>query len=164
MKLYIKIKDGIPEGHPLLEENLISAFPEIDLNNLPDDWAEFQRISIPSLAVYEVYDRTEYELNSQTGVYQDKHIIRQMTDSEKIAKQEQFKSEWNSAPTSAFASWIFNADMCRYDPPVSPPESAFPNQWLWKESDLNWVSMPTKPDDGKNYYLDVVEVIWKELV
>lgn len=164
MKLYIKIKDGIPEGHPILQENLVSAFPNIDLTNLPDDWAEFKRIELPTHQVYEVYVGSEYELDSETGVYQDKHVFRQMTDSEKLDKQEIIKASWNSQPTAQFVSWTFNADTCTYEPPVPPPESSTPNQWLWKESELKWVAMPTKPTDGKNYYLDIVDVVWKELV
>jgi hypothetical protein len=165
MKLYIKIKDGIPEGHPVLEENLISAFPEIDVNNLPDNWKEFERIPARKYGVYEVYVGCEYEFNSETGLCQDKHIIRQMTDSEKLDRQEEIKANWNNGPTSQFHSWVFNPDTCTYEPPVLPPEKNDPNeQWLWKESELKWIPMPTKPTDDKNYYLDIIDASWKELV
>ena len=165
MKLYIKIKDGIPDGHPMIEENILSAFPNVDLNNLPDNWAEFKRIEVPIYGIYELHDGTEYELDPATGVWQDKHTIREMTESEKLAKQELIKSQWANEPVAAFTSWIFDPDKCAYQPPVLPPEKTDDvPEWLWYEAELKWVPMPPKPNDNKSYYLDVLEVIWKELV
>jgi hypothetical protein len=165
MKLYIRIKDGIPHEHPMLEENILSAFPNIDLNNLPHDWAEFKRIEVPIYGVYEVYVGTEYELDPATGVYQDKHTIREMTQSEKLAKQELTKTEWANGPISFFNSWSFNPDTCSYEPPVPRPERTDEDPiFLWYEAELKWVPKPTMPNDDKNYYLDVLDVVWKEIV
>ena len=35
MNLYIQIKDGKPDQHPLIESNVLQVWPDIDLNNLP---------------------------------------------------------------------------------------------------------------------------------
>jgi hypothetical protein len=47
MNLYIRIKDGQPVDHPIIEENFIQAFPDIDINNLPPEFARFNRLEMP---------------------------------------------------------------------------------------------------------------------
>ena len=37
MECIIKIVDGVPIDHPILLDNFISSYPDIDLNNLPED-------------------------------------------------------------------------------------------------------------------------------
>jgi hypothetical protein len=46
MNLYIQIKDGQPFEHPIFEDNFIQAFPNVDINNLPLEFAKFRRIPI----------------------------------------------------------------------------------------------------------------------
>jgi hypothetical protein len=80
MRLYLQIKDGAPFEHPITEANLKLAFPEIDLNNLPIEFAKFQRVD-PVVNKYEVYVGLEY-VKTETG-YRDNHLTRPMTDEEK---------------------------------------------------------------------------------
>jgi hypothetical protein len=47
MSFYIRIKDGVPFEHPLTEHNLKQAFPLVDINNLPSEFAKFERIPKP---------------------------------------------------------------------------------------------------------------------
>ena len=44
MNLYIQIKNGEAFEHPIYEDNFLQAFPEIDINNLPPQFARFRRI------------------------------------------------------------------------------------------------------------------------
>lgn len=46
-RLFIRIVDGKPFEHPLLESNVRAAFPKVDLDNLPPNFAEFIRIPRP---------------------------------------------------------------------------------------------------------------------
>jgi hypothetical protein len=47
MKLFIKIKDGQPFEHPIIESNFRQAFPNIDVDNLPSEFARFVRVQKP---------------------------------------------------------------------------------------------------------------------
>ena len=47
MNLYIRIVDGHPFEHPIVENNFKMAFPKVDVNNLPSDFAHFVRVPKP---------------------------------------------------------------------------------------------------------------------
>lgn len=87
MNLYIQIRDGQPYEHPIMEGNFLVAFPNIDLNNLPAEFAKFERVPQPALGQYEVYEGVRYEWIN--GVVKDAHIVRAMTDQEKTAYDEE---------------------------------------------------------------------------
>lgn len=87
MNLYIQIRDGQPYEHPIMEDNFLAAFPHIDLNNLPPEFAKFERVSLPLLGQYEVYEGVRYEWFN--GLVKDVHIVRAMTDQEKTAYDEE---------------------------------------------------------------------------
>lgn len=86
MNLFIRIKNGQPFEHPILEDNFKEAFPNVDVNNLPPEFAKFERIEQPQLATYEVADGVSYHWDS--GRVKDVWHIRQMTDEEKIEKDK----------------------------------------------------------------------------
>lgn len=113
MKLFIRIKDGVAVDHPIMEENFCQAFPHIDVNNLPPEFAEFVRLEVPPLGVYEIYEGTTYEKSGNN--FQDFHHIRPMTLEEKTARQNAVKEEWTR--TGFCASWIFYEDICQFAPP-----------------------------------------------
>lgn len=46
-RMFIRIEDGLPAGHPIIEKNFKQAFPTIDLNNLPENFKEFIRVPRP---------------------------------------------------------------------------------------------------------------------
>ena len=46
-RMFIRIKDGQPVEHPILETNLKAVFPKFDLNNLSPNYAEFIRVPRP---------------------------------------------------------------------------------------------------------------------
>ena len=83
MNLYIRIKDGKPFEHPIVEENFKQAFPDVDLNNLPPQFARFVRVAPPVLGMYQKNQTVSYELVD--GVYTDVFSCEQMTDEEIFA-------------------------------------------------------------------------------
>jgi len=86
MNLYIQMQDGQPWQHPLLEDNVLQAWPGIDLNNLPANLARFRRHQQPGPDVMPVGNFQvpicTYELASD-GVYEDTWTVREMDDDEK---------------------------------------------------------------------------------
>lgn len=48
MNLYIRIKDGVPYNHPILESNFKQAFPSVDMDALPPEFAKFTRVPKPT--------------------------------------------------------------------------------------------------------------------
>ena len=87
MNLYIRLQNGEPFEHPILEDNFVLAFPDVDTNNLPPEFARFVRVSPPELGVYEKNQTVSYELVD--GVYTDVFSCEQMTEEEKVAVQNQ---------------------------------------------------------------------------
>jgi hypothetical protein len=138
MNLYIRLKNGQPFEHPILEDNFRAAFPHVDLNNLPDWVAKFERIPQPTPGVYEVYEGVTYERDGDT--FKDVHHVRAMTAEEKTAKQNEIKSAWVEYP--GWASWTFDEETCSFKPPVSRPTDGKPYQW--DEQTVSWVEI--KPE------------------
>jgi hypothetical protein len=87
MNLYIQIKDGKPFQHPILEDNLRQAFPTMDLENLPANFARFNRFTQPTNDVMPVgrfqVAVVAYELEADGTTYHDAWSVREMTDAEK---------------------------------------------------------------------------------
>jgi len=81
MELFIRIKDGLPFEHPILEDNFCEAFPDIDIINLPPEFARFERVERPEIGSYQVYEGVTYELIGD--IYKDVHHVREMTNEEK---------------------------------------------------------------------------------
>ena len=135
MELYIRIQDGAPFEHPILGDNFRQAFPDIDTNNLPPEFASFTRVDPPILGVYEVYVGVEYQLQ-EDGSYMDVHSKRDMTVEEKTAKQDAVKDDWEA---HGYASWTFNEDTCSFDPPEAYPDDG--KHYHWDEDSVSWVEI-----------------------
>ena len=54
MRLFIQIRDGAPFEHPIQEDNFKFAFPQIDMNNLPEEFMDFERVD-QKTELYEVF-------------------------------------------------------------------------------------------------------------
>lgn len=134
MELFIQIKDGKPLDHPISGENIEQAFPNVDLNNLPDWLARFIRVPPPSLGVYEVYEGVTYDRVNDS--FTDTHHVRQMTDAEKLEKQNSVKAYWENI---GFSSWTFNNETCEFDPPVPYPTDG--KHYRWNESSTSWIAI-----------------------
>ena len=142
MELFIRIVDGQPFEHPILGENFRQAFPDIDTENLPKEFAKFVRVQKPTLGVYEIYEGVSYGLVN--GVWTDVHSIRQFTSEEKLAKQNQVKQDWvKSISSTTYPSWVFNEEFCRFTPPIPYPDhitltSINDVRYKWNEETITW--------------------------
>lgn len=134
MELYIRIKNGQPFEHPILGDNFRQAFPDVDTDNLPDNFARFTRVPEPDLGVYEVCEGCTYEWDGDTVT--DVHHVRDMTVEEKTAKQDEVKAIWAE---NGYSSWIFNEETCSFDPPVPYPTDE--NPYIWNEETTTWVEV-----------------------
>lgn len=134
LELYIQIENGVAINHPILGDNLRQAFPEMDTNNLPSNYAKFIRCPAPVLGPYEIYKGSSYGIVN--GEYTDIHIIEQVTDDEKQALQSIAKKRWNNV----YPSWTFDEDICAFAPPIPYPSDG--NLYTWNETDLRWENSP----------------------
>jgi hypothetical protein len=131
MELFIRIKNGQAFEHPILGDNFRQAFPDVDTNNLPPEFAHFVRVATPGVGPYEKNQTVSYQLVD--GVYTDVFACEQMTAEEITAKQQAVKDAWLP---KGFASWIFNESTCAYEPPTPmPTDGAF---YKWDEKNLEW--------------------------
>jgi len=170
MELFIRIKDGQPVEHPIFEDNFRQAFPDVDVNNLPPEFARFERVERPTLGVYEtfVYKKPTYELVD--GVYKDVWHVRDMTAEEKTAKQQGVISDFNAQEQAEnWATWTFDATICRMVSPVPPPETDQTKVrsgifTFWCGADNNWKDTPVCPNNGKPQTFDFLAWQWVEVV
>ena len=133
MNLYIRIKDGVPFEHPIFEQNLKNAFPDVDTNNLTSDFARFVRVEQPTVSVYEV---AELVYGWDGDVVKDIWTIRSMTQEEKQEKQNNVKNKWNA---TGYVSWIFNETTCAFEPPIPMPTDG--KMYLWDEATTSWTEV-----------------------
>jgi hypothetical protein len=135
MELYIRIKDGLPFEHPIAGDNFRQAFPGVDTNNLPPEFARFVRVAPPAAGLFEVYIDCVYELVD--GVYTDVHNVRPMTVEEKAARIEQARA--NLRP-----NWTLNEETLQASPPPLPPRPNTGGPWRFDGVTNDWV-IATEP-------------------
>ena len=83
MRCIIRIVDGQPFEHPIIVDNFIQAFPDIDINaQLPDGFAWFERKYRPTLQEHEVFvnEHAHYEFDGT--VWTDVWHVRDKTEAE----------------------------------------------------------------------------------
>jgi hypothetical protein len=131
MNLYIQIVDGAPFEHPILESNLLDAFPGINLDDPASGYAKFVRLEPPQLGTYEKNQTVNYELVD--GVYTDVFRCEQFTAEEKLEKQNRIKEAFAEI---GFNSWTFNEELCIFEPPFPPPNDN--NHYGWDEEKQAW--------------------------
>jgi hypothetical protein len=135
MNLFIRIVDGKPFEHPMYEDNFRQAFPNVDTNNLPLEFARFVRVPAPSCGVYEKPGPLTYELID--GVYTDVHTVVPMTAEEVASKQDAIKKCW--VEYNMYASWIFNEELCEFKAPIPMPTDG--KYYTWDEATLSWIEI-----------------------
>jgi hypothetical protein len=84
MELYIRIVDGQPFEHPILGDNFRHVFPNIDVNNLPPEYARFERFQKPNTAG--IFEIEEVSYQWVDGIVKDVWTARPMNDEEKTQK------------------------------------------------------------------------------
>lgn len=134
MELYIRIVDGKPFEHPIFGDNFRQAFPDVDVNNLPPNFARFVRVQAPTLGAYEKNQTVTYELVD--GVYTDVFHCEQMTAEEIAEKQIQVKANWAQG---GYPSWVFNETTCAYEAPTPRPTGD--KFYRWDEATLSWIEL-----------------------
>ena len=138
MNLYIRIRNNVPIEHPISEDNFIAAFPNIDVKNLPSDFAFFERVKAPELGPYEKNLRCSYII-CDDGIVRDVWTKELMSDKEIEEKQNEVKSWW---AVEGFNSWAFNADTCSFEPPIPYPIDG--GTYSWDEKTISWVNENVK--------------------
>ena len=112
MELFIQIRDGQPYQCPIMGDNFRQAFPHIDVDNLPPEFARFVRLPPPEIVgVYQVVVES-YVLNE--GVVSDNWILRDMTAEEKADKIAQ---AMNLRPEGD--QWVFDEALCMWVDPAA---------------------------------------------
>ena len=84
MRLFIQIREGQPYEHPIFEDNFRQAFPCVDVDNLPSEFANFERVAHPeadsNIRLFKIY-RLSYQWVG--NVVKDVWTLGPMTDAEK---------------------------------------------------------------------------------
>lgn len=146
-RLYIKIdENNMFIDHPHYERNVRELYPDHDLDaGPPSGWMEFERVEPPEIGPYEKFIETiggnialafphnglEYAIVD--GKYKDVWHVEDMTEAEKIEKQNTVKAQWSE--NGGFASWTFNETTCAFEAPTPKPEG----DYYWDEDTLSWV-------------------------
>jgi hypothetical protein len=140
MNLYIRLENGQPTGHPIILENLLAAYPEIDPDNIPSIFAPFERVECPQVSHYEINEGAIYEWVD--GIVKDVWHIRPMTQEEKTALQNQVKAAW--AENDGYPSWIFNEELCMFEAPIPRPDKHDNVAYIWDEPSLSWIEISSE--------------------
>ena len=84
MELYIRIVNAQPFEHPIFGDNFRQAFPDIDVNNLPAEFARFERVECPNLATTFQVDEVTYQWVG--NIVRDVWTVREMNVEEREQK------------------------------------------------------------------------------
>lgn len=133
MKLYIRIKDNQPYKNPITKKNMKEAFPEVDLDNLPEGWAKFEKVPRPLLT--SPYQTASSEYGWDGDIVKDIWTIKEISQEEKIRMQEEVKQNWKNSLN--FEGWTFDETICGFVPPVPQPDDGYPYTWSIKTN--NWI-------------------------
>ena len=134
-RLFVIVEDGVV-GDPILESNFVECYPDIDIDNLPDGYFEFERRNRPTPGPYQVETGQDYVL--EDGKYVDRWLFREMTADEKVAEQQRVKEQLEMAFTD-ISSWTLDVDNCEWVPPTPHPDDG--NRYRWDESTTSWVQV-----------------------
>lgn len=113
MELFIQVENGQTVNHPALKDNLIQAFQRV-----PENWEPFERVLRPEIGPYQILESETPTYQKIDGVWKDVWAVRDMTDAEKAAKQQEVKDRWNSVPREGYAAtFVFDEQLCAFVPP-----------------------------------------------
>ena len=142
MNLYIETENGLVKNHPAFEDNLLEAF-----GSIPNQWESFLRIERPTLGVYEVLTAEEPTYEKVNGVWSDVWHKRDMTAEEKMTKQQEVVTAFNSRDHAEnWSAWTLDEATCTMQPPIPRPERIEGVFVFWCGADSNWKEAPTRPE------------------
>ena len=87
MKLFIQLRNGQPFEHPIMADNFYQAFPHLDENKLPPEFAKFEKTELPTIDIFEVVDGSAYVMHPD-GVVREIWTVRPMTDDERATRTQ----------------------------------------------------------------------------
>lgn len=103
MRLFIQIRDGQPHEHPILFDNFVQAFPDIDVNNLPPEFAVFERVPQPRECGPLQVEEVTYQWVD--GIVKDVWTVREMIGAERETRIQQqveyINAVWNGKKSDA---------------------------------------------------------------
>jgi hypothetical protein len=141
MELFIQIRDEQPFEHPIFGDNFREAFPHINIENLPPEFAKFERIEQNvTPATFEVAESTYTWVD---GIVKDVWTVRPMTAEEETQKRQDLTDGAN-------ASVEFMKGMAQQNADSAPSEAA-KQAWLDYLVQLNaWtLTDPVNPNIPK---------------
>lgn len=115
MRYFIRIDNGVPSGHPIQEDNFKQAFPDIDIDNLPSNFMEFEKDAIPPIfGPYIKYHGPNYEIIGNK--VKEGHILSEYSEAEKLERKFEYKKNAEK-DKSIPPGWVFNDELCVYTHP-----------------------------------------------
>lgn len=156
-RLYIKLDDnGVPETHPILEENLRDVIPNFDPINPPKNFVMFSKTPLPELVGEEVYDYLDYqhspELTKKNGfaTWHEVHHTKTLTKTERNKIIKEFKKL-----NPDLLDWVYDENTKSLFPPVAKPNDG--KTYYWNTDEKKWI------ESKEELHLDDMIEIAKEL-
>jgi hypothetical protein len=131
IELFIQIRNNQPFQHPIFGDNFRQAFPDIDVNNLPPEFAKFERV--PQNVMPDVFEIAEVRYEWFGDIVKDVWSVRPMTYQEKSDKISQYRLN------PPFPSWTLDENTLLYSPPTPMPIDD--NKYIWDEETLTWINV-----------------------
>lgn len=94
MELFIRIVDGKPFEHPIFGDNFREAFPDVDVKNLPPEFARFERVEQPNTCG--TFEVEEVSYQWVDGVVKDVWAARSMTAEDETQKRNELTDKANA--------------------------------------------------------------------
>lgn len=89
MELFIRLENGEPFEHPILGDNFRQAFPDVNVDDLPNWVARFERVEPPTPGEYQ---KLALHYGWVDGIVKDVWTFVEMTDEER-AEVDRLKAE-----------------------------------------------------------------------
>lgn len=138
--LFIRVENGQPVDHPVIEWNLRMFHPDLDPHNPPAPYEKFNRVDPPDGGRWSVIEQLPYA--KVDGVWSDVFSVRAMTEEEKDAVRANIRAGFVFAD-----QWTFDEDKCEWIPPVPYPTDG--KQYYWDVLSRDWT---TDLDKAKQNY------------
>jgi hypothetical protein len=155
--LYIKVsEEGVPETHPILEDNLKNLIVNFDPLHPPKNIFKFIKTPIPELQEDQVYDYMDYEyspeLSEQYGqtVWHEVHHVKKIEDTDR----EKIISEFKKI-NPELSDWVYDEESKSLVPPVPKPNDG--KMYFWNTDEKRWME-----SNSEMSYEDMIAVA-KEL-